>query len=475
MTLRCLFVDLNSFFASVEQAEQPGLRGRPVGVVPVLAESTCCIAASIEAKRFGVKTGTLVREARRLCPDIAIVPARPKLYVRYHHLILDAIRRHNPSPAVGSIDEMACELIGRERHRENAIAIGQAIKDEIARVGAGGLRSSVGIAPNQFLAKTASDMRKPDGLVVIEQADLPHVLFPLDLQDLCGIGPAMLRRLQALGIHTVEQLCIASAARLRGAWGGIEGERFHARLRGVEIAMPGGGHDDDDDGRHRKSVGHSHVLAPEFRNSRSVDAVLKKLLLKAAMRLRSYGKVAGFLHVRVKYLGAEPWEAGCRLDAADDSRLLLHALSGLLANRRDRKPPLAVGVVLGGLADRIGSSGDLFSHRGENRALTEVVDRINRRYGNNRVYFGGAQEAMEAAPMRIAFNRIPRSDLEDESSNEHWLKRLRQAKVLGEAEHRRQEGRRDRHGVPRPAMPAPDEPQHRQAGNGFAREEGCPS
>ena len=194
MTLRHLFVDLNSFFASVEQAEQPVLRGRPVGVVPVLAESTCCIAASVEAKRFGVKTGTGVREARQLCPGIAIVLARPKLYVHYHHLIIAAIKQHNPSPVVGSIDEMDCELIGRECRRENAVAIAQAIKDEIAKVGAGGLRSSVGIAPNHFLAKTASDMQKPDGLVVIEMADLPHALYQLELQELCGVGQAMEKR-----------------------------------------------------------------------------------------------------------------------------------------------------------------------------------------------------------------------------------------------------------------------------------------
>jgi DNA polymerase-4 len=438
MTLRCLFVDLNSFFASVEQVETPALRGQPVGVVPVMAESTCCIAASVEAKRFGVKTGTLVRDARRLCPGIHIVPARPKLYVEYHHKILEAIWKHTPDPQAGSIDEMACELIGRQRQRDNAVALGQAIKDEIARIGPGGLRSSVGIAPNHFLAKTASDMIKPDGLVVLEQHDLPQALFALALEDLCGIGPAMHRRLNEYGIFTVEQLCRAPVAQLRIAWGGIEGERFHARLHGATIPMPNS-RTGDEDGAHNQSVGHSHVLAPEFRNTRSADAVLRKLLLKAAMRLRSYRKVAGRLHVRVNYIGADPWEASCRLDAADDSRLLLHTLVGMLATRRDHKPPLAVGVTLTHLIEREGSSGDLFSQGEENRALTAVIDRINLRYGSNKAFFASAQEAMDAAPMRISFNRIPDTAREDETDNEHWLKRLRQAKVLAEAEHRKHE------------------------------------
>lgn len=438
MTLRRLFVDLNSFFASVEQAENNTLRGRPVGVVPVVAETTCCIAASIEAKRHGVRTGTLVRDARQLCPDIVFVPAQPRRYVEYHHLILEAIWKHLPDPMPGSIDEMVCELMGRQCRRDDAVAIGRAIKSEIARVGAGGLLCSVGIAPNHFLAKTASDMQKPDGLVVIECADLPQALYGLDLEDLCGIGPAMHCRLEAHGIHTIEQLCAASASQLRDIWGGVEGERVYARLRGEEIPMPNG-RAGDEDGRDSKSIGHSHVLAPEFRHAQGVDAVLKKLLLKAAMRLRSAGKVAERMHVKVTYLGADPWQASCHLDAADDSKLLLHELNALLATRRDRATPLAVGVVLADLVQREGSSGDLFSHHHEDRALTEVMDRINRRFGNNRIFFGGAQDAMDAAPMRISFNRIPNVAREDESDNEHWLKRLRQARVLGEAEHRRRE------------------------------------
>ena len=145
--------------------------------------------------------------------------------------------------------------------------------------------------------------------------------------------------------------------------------------------------------------------------------------------------------MKVKYIGAEPWEASCRLDAADESRLLLHALAGLLATRRDRRPPLAVGVTLTQLIEREGSSGDLFSHHEENRALTAVIDRINIRFGNNKIFFASAQDALDAAPMRISFNRIPDSAREDETENEHWLKRLRQAKVLAEAEHRRHDAK----------------------------------
>lgn len=435
MTLRCLFVDFNSYFASVEQQDDPSLRGRPVGVVPVMAESTCCIAASVEAKRFGVRTGTLVREARELCPDLVIVPARPARYVELHHAALAALEENFPvnDVHVGSIDEMACDLVGSRRQRERAVALASSVKASLREHVGGWIRCSVGIGPNRFLAKTASDMQKPDGLVVLEQDTLPQALFGLELQDLCGIGPAMHERLLAHGIHTVEQLCLSPAHRLRHVWGGIEGERFHARLHGAELPEAP---------TRRASIGHSHVLAPEFRSTAGADAVLKKLLQKAAMRLREAKLLAGLMQVKVKYVGEEPWEAAVEFDHDDDSRLLMRLLTRLLAQRRDRRPVLAVGVSLHRLVARGLASGLLFGQadHAEAQALNGVVDRINRKYGLNKIYFGGAQDALAAAPMRISFNRIPEAGLEQEAGkNELWLQRLNQARVLAEAAHRRRE------------------------------------
>ncbi len=113
--LNWLFVDLNSYFASVEQQVRPDLRGRPVGVVPMTADTTCCIAASYEAKAYGVKTGTVVADAKRMCPGLVLVEARHELYVEYHHRIVEAVESCLPVTTVLSIDEMACRLMGRER------------------------------------------------------------------------------------------------------------------------------------------------------------------------------------------------------------------------------------------------------------------------------------------------------------------------------------------------------------------------
>lgn len=215
MTLRALYVDFNSYFASVEQQMRPELRGKSIGVLPVDAETTCCIAASYEAKKFGVKTGTPVREARKLCPDIIFVEARPYLYIEYHHRLVEIVESCTPVERTLSIDEMVCKLTGSQQQRKNALALADRIKQAIRREVGEHIRSSIGIAPNMFLAKVASDMQKPDGCVVIEQHELPDKIFSLKLRELYGIGKRMEQRLNAAGIYTVPELYAANRQQLR--------------------------------------------------------------------------------------------------------------------------------------------------------------------------------------------------------------------------------------------------------------------
>ncbi len=182
-----LFVDLNSYFASVEQEARPELRGRPVGVVPMMADTTVCIAASYEAKAYGVKTGTVVGEAKKMCPELVLVEARHELYVDYHHRIVEAVESCVPVTAVMSIDEMACRLMGRERPLLAAMELGRKVKRSIRENVGETLRSSVGLATNRYLAKLASDMEKPDGLVALPLDILPEALRRLN----CATCPAL--------------------------------------------------------------------------------------------------------------------------------------------------------------------------------------------------------------------------------------------------------------------------------------------
>src|SRR5207302_3894132 len=174
-----LFLDMNSYFASVEQEVRPELRGKPTAVVTVDVDSTVCIAASYEAKKYGVSTGTQLGEAKKKCPELQVVEARHELYVEYHEKIKKAVEDNclHISKIV-SVDEMECRLMGRERQLKNAQALAQKVKETIRSVGST-LRCSVGLAPNRFLAKVASNMKKPDGLVTLTLSQLPEVLFSL--------------------------------------------------------------------------------------------------------------------------------------------------------------------------------------------------------------------------------------------------------------------------------------------------------
>ena len=264
--LRWLVLDLNSFFASCEQQEDPELRDRPLIVVQTMAETTCAIAASYPAKALGIKTGTLVHEARRLCPHLKLVQANHKLYVDYHHRILRAIDKHIPVEDVMSIDEVACRLDKLQQQPAVARKLAQAIKHEIeSQVGAC-LTSSIGISANKLLAKLASNMQKPDGLVILPVDELPRAILHLKLRDIPGIGPNMAERLQKAGITDIATLWKTDASRLRLIWGGMAGEKMHALLHGEDIVSP----------KHaRSSISHQHVLAPKDRTKQKSAPVVR--------------------------------------------------------------------------------------------------------------------------------------------------------------------------------------------------------
>ncbi len=426
--LRSLFIDFNSYFASVEQQLDPALRGRPVGVVPVMADSSCCIAASIEAKAFGIKTGTRVSDAKRLCPDIALILADHAKYVQMHQQALALVDRVVPVLQVVSIDEMECELTGRWRERERAVALAQQVKAALLAGLGACMRTSVGIAPNRLLAKLASDMHKPDGLTVIELHELPERLYPLPLSAINGIGPRMVRRLAACGIGNMQQLYAAPRDVLVTAWGGVAGSDMYDKLRGQWYGPRA---------TTARSLGHSHVLPPDLRHPEGALAVLNRLVQKAAMRLRKQGFYASSMSVHVRCAHRNAGEAGgerwAQVGETQDTAFLLRTLQALWVSGLDRlRHPVSVGVQMHGLVPVAQHTPDLFDNaptptssptpartstrpskpRDRSRLLA-AVDALNRAHGKNAVMFASAHAGRDHAPMRIAFNRIP--DLESEA------------------------------------------------------------
>jgi len=397
--LRSLVVDFNSYFASVEQQVEPRLCGRPLGVVPMLADTTVCIAASVEAKTFGVKTGTKVAEARKLCPHIEFVVARHELYIDYHHRAVTVVDSIVPVRAVLSIDEMDCELTGRWRDKARALDLAKKVKIALASHIGECLRTSIGIGPNTFIAKTASDMVKPDGLVVIEQSELPGRLFDLEVRALSGIGKQMEKRLARHGIRTVRDLAARSRDEMHAIWGGVGGDIMWSRIRGEEQ------HEREGD---THSISHSRVIGPDQRKPEHALAVLNRLTQKAAMRLRKAGYYAARMAVDVKYLDGGHWGAEMRLVDTQDTKTFLHVLEKLWSKRpRDARTILKVGMAYSDLVSEAGHTGSLFAAEGREKSLYATVDKLNARFGKQAVYFASAHKARDRGGMHIAFNHIP--------------------------------------------------------------------
>jgi DNA polymerase-4 len=397
--LRWLFLDLNSYFASVEQEVNPKLRGKPVGILPIMADSSCCIAASREAKKFGIKVGTSPKEARQLARDVVFVESRPQRYVEYHHKIVEAVQTCIPVTAVHSIDEMACRLDASERTAEAAVDLAQRIKAVMReRVGTV-LTCSIGLAPNKWLAKVATDMQKPDGLTVIQAGDLPDKLYELEPEDLPGIGGRMNKRLQARGITTVPQLCAMSKDDMRNLWGGIVGERFWYWLNG---------HDIPDVKIKNSSLGHSHVLPPDMRHEEGAYAIIQKLLHRAALRLRFNNWWCTGMVVQVGFFNDQSWDAKASFSECQDTLTLLQTLKQLWKERPDfgKNRALSVGITFYGLVPDRMHNFSLFDDT-RRLALSQAMDHINARWGRDTTHFAGTLPAKEHAPTRVPFSSIP--------------------------------------------------------------------
>ncbi len=425
MDARWLFVDMNSFFASCEQQEDPALRHRAIAVVPMDSNSTSVIAASYEAKVFGIRTGTNVGLAKRLCPGLLVIPVSSGHYIEYHRRIVATVRQILPEPHVLSIDEMACRLwAGNENSDAAAVRVGLQIKAAIRENVGEYLFCSVGLAPNVFLAKVASDLQKPNGLVLLRRDDVEMALATVPISELPGVGRKMKLRLARYGVLTIPQLYAASPGELRRIWGGVVGERWWHMLRGSEesdyVGMA----------KHEtpKSVGHSHVLGPELRTDNGAERVLIRLTGKAVSRMRRKECVATGVHVSITYMSERTfakrtWSAGSERRVPAEDPLTWVAAVRAMWDARPASPrgwvPQKVGMTLTGIIAQRDCTLPLFDFDVRRAALASAMDKINAALGANRVDVASCYLSRDLAPERIAFSKISDDD-RDKYRDEEW-------------------------------------------------------
>jgi len=277
---RRLFIDFDSFYASVEQQDNKDYRNKPVIVVPCISDYTCAIAASYQAKRLGVKTGTRVSTAKEKIPGIIVCEARPKRYVEIHNKILEVLSKHFNKIQVLSIDEMSCH-INEEDDFDCEIIAGLLKLDLMDTIGEI-ITCSIGVARNVFLSKVAADMNKPNGFTYFGK-DAEDKIKQLELTDLPGIAERMEARLNKSHIKTVEDLYNIEELKLKKAWGSVIGARWWHMIRGSLQCDYGLSNNEIP-----KSFGHTHVLPPNKRDDSGAFEVFESLLYKAIDRLQKH-------------------------------------------------------------------------------------------------------------------------------------------------------------------------------------------
>jgi DNA polymerase-4 len=277
---RRLFIDFDSFYASVEQQDNEEYREKPIIVVPVVSDYTCAIAASYQAKRLGVKTGTRVKTAKEKIPGLFVCGARPHRYVEVHNQILEVLSHHFKKIQVLSIDEMACEI--DEEDDFDCEMIAALLKLDFQEKLGEHISCSIGVARNVFLSKVAADMEKPNGFTALGQK-AQEQLETLGLTDLPGIAEKMEARLNTSRIKTVNDLFSVEELKLKKAWGSVIGARWYHMIRGSLQCDYGLSNNEIP-----KSFGHTHVLPPAKRDDAGSFEVFEALLYKALERLNKH-------------------------------------------------------------------------------------------------------------------------------------------------------------------------------------------
>ena len=366
-----LHADLDAFYASVEQRDAPALRGRPV-----IVGGGVVLAASYEAKARGVRTAMGGRQALELCPDAVVVPPRMEAYSAASKDVFAVFRDTTPLVEGLSIDEAFLEVGGLRRiagtPEEIAVRLRERVRTEV------GLAISVGVARTKFLAKVASAVSKPDGLLVVDPEKEEEFLLPLPVERLWGVGAVTAEKLHRLGIRTVGQLAELEAATAQRLLGKATGAHVHAlaRLRDPRPV---------DTTRRRGSIGSQRALGTRPRSPEELDLILTQIVDRLGRRLRDGDRVCRTVVLRLRFGDfTKATRSRSFSSSTDRTALLLASARTLLAAAQ---PEIAArGITLIGLslsqldhADRM--QPELPIDWGDEQRLDTVLDTLRDRFG----------------------------------------------------------------------------------------------
>lgn len=402
-----LHVDMDAFFAAVEQRDRPELRGRPV-LVGGTGRRGVVTTASYEARRFGCRSAMPMAQARRLCPAAVVVPGRMGVYSAVSRQVRAILERYTPDVEPLSIDEAFLDVTGSARLKGDGRSIAESIRREIRAELS--LAASVGVAPNKFLAKVASDLAKPDGLRVIEPGRERQALDPLPVGVIFGIGPRAAERLAGAGIRRVADLAALGAEGARARFGEA-GEQWHRLALGLDERPVR-------TGRSAQSIGKERTFGVDEADPVRLRGVLLAEVEAAARTLRREGLAARAVTVKLRRPDFSTHTRSRTLDGPSDRTADLFGAAGALLKAwlAERPGPLRLlGVSLHGL-ERRDAEPELFGPPPEaarQARLDAAADEIVRRFGHGAIGRAGAAAVRRASPTRSAAPGAAGDDEED--------------------------------------------------------------
>ncbi len=400
---RIIHIDLDAFFASVEELLNPGIAGQPIIVGGGPGRRGVVASASYAARAYGVRSAMPTAQALRLCPQAILIPGDPERYSEISDQVMALLSEYTPLIEKVSIDEAFLDVTGCERlwgpAEEIARTIQRRVKEEV------GLPSSVGVAANKLLAKMASEEGKPGGLVMVPPGQEAAFLAPLLVERLWGVGPATAQRLHALGVETIGELARLPLDLLEKGFGALGRVLYRcARGRDDSLLTPR---------REPKSIGHEHTFARDLTTLLEVQRYLLDLSERVGRRLRGHKMRGRTITVKLRHSDFTTLTRSATLPRPTDLDQAIYdqAVEILRREWRTGMRLRLAGVTISNLTPRLPSQLDLFDQReAKLRRLNRAVDEIRERYGDEALQRASLQGTKE--PLRNQMNtaRAPRRD-----------------------------------------------------------------
>lgn len=391
-----MHLDVNSCFATIEQQANPFLRHKPIAVAANTQDFGCIVAPSIEAKKLGIKTGTRVGDAKKICPNLFVLPPDTDKYRSVFYQLKNLLSTFTTNLTPLSIDEFNLDFQDQPDWQNDLANLSSTIKQAIQNQIGDYLTVSVGLAPCYSLAKLAANRQKPDGFTLIDSDNFLKTYSKLDLKDLPGINHGYTMRLYLSGIDSVVSLYQASPGELKSAFGSVVGYDWYLKLRGWPVKNK----------TTRKSFSNSHVLPEPIQSSHQLKALLHKLLHKSTLRAHQNNFLPRQLGLYLSFIDGSSFRDFIHLKQPLINTFQSFKLLDQLLEKSPSKTVKKARITLSDLVSKKFTPQKLFQSAKHQQKIASLIDEVNQRFGTFSLVPARLKSAQDLAPDRISFGKV---------------------------------------------------------------------